>query len=95
MVVGVLRLTLYLDESHSLKEKRAILRKIKARVRNEFNVSIAECGDHDLWQKTQLGLCQVGNDQAYVNGALQAVVRFIENLHLAQVGDEEVEFLHY
>ena len=95
MVVGVLRLTLYLDESHSLKEKRAILRKIKARVRNEFNVSIAECGDQDLWQKTQLGLCQVGNDQAYISGALQAAVRFIENLHLAQVGGEEVEFLHY
>jgi len=95
MVVGVLRLTLYLDESHSLKEKRAILRKIKARVRNEFNVSIAECGDQDLWQKTQLGLCQVGNDRAYIDGALQAAVRFIENLHLAQVGGEEKEFLHY
>lgn len=95
MVVGVLRLTLYLDESHSLKEKRAILRKIKARVRNEFNVSIAECGDQDLWQKTQLGLCQVSNDQAYTEGTLQAAVRFIENLHLAQVGTEEVEFLHY
>ena len=43
MVVGVLRLTLYISESHSLKEKRAVLRKIKDRVRNEFNVSIAEC----------------------------------------------------
>ncbi|HKA53383.1 MAG TPA: DUF503 domain-containing protein [Candidatus Binatia bacterium] len=95
MVVGVLRLTLYLAESHSLKDKRAVLRKIKARVRNEFNVSIAECDEHDLWQKTLLGICQVGADQAYVDGGLRAVVRFIDDLHLAEVGAEELEFLHY
>ena len=82
MVVGVLRLTFYIDESHSLKEKSSVLRKIKSRVRHEFNVSIAECDEHDLWQKTQLGICQVGTDQAYIDGALQAVVRFIEDLHL-------------
>ena len=95
MVIGVLRLTLYISESHSLKEKRGVLRKIKARVRNEFNVSIAECDDHDMWQRTLLGICQVGTDKAYVDGALRAAVRFIENLHLAEVGAEEVEFLHY
>lgn len=95
MVVGVLQLTIYISDSHSLKEKRGVLRKIKSRVRNEFNVSIAECDEHDLWQKTQLGICQVGVDQAYIDGALQAVVRFIDNLHLAEVGEERVEFLHY
>jgi uncharacterized protein YlxP (DUF503 family) len=95
MVVGVLRLTLYIAESHSLKDKRAVLRKIKARVRNEFNVSISECDEHDLWQKTLLGICQVGVDRAYVDGALSAVVRFIDDLHLAEVGAEEREFLHY
>jgi uncharacterized protein len=95
MVVGVLQLTVYVSESHSLKEKRGVLRKIKSRVRNEFNVSISECDEHDLWQKTQLGICQVGTDQAYIDGALQAVVRFIDNLHLVEVGEERVEFLHY
>ena len=95
MVVGVLRLTLYIAGSHSLKEKRAVLRKIKDRVRNEFNVSIAECDEHDLWQKAQLGICQVGTDQAYIDGALRAAVRFIEGLYLAEIGEEEIEFLHY
>ena len=47
VTVGVLRLTLYLPENHSLKGKRSVLRTIKARVRNKFNVSIAEAGDHD------------------------------------------------
>ncbi|HXG19274.1 MAG TPA: DUF503 domain-containing protein [Methylomirabilota bacterium] len=95
MVVGVLQLTLYIASSQSLKDKRAVLRKIKSRVRNEFNVSIAECGDQDLWQRTQLGICQVGADQAYVDGALQAVVRFIDELYVAEIGEEKVEFLHY
>lgn len=95
MVVGVLLLTLYIDESHSLKEKRSVLQKIKQRVRNEFNVSISECSEQDLWQKTQLGICQVGTNQAYIDGALQAAVRFIEKMHLAEVGESEVEFIHY
>lgn len=95
MVVGVMQLTIYITDSHSLKEKRGVLRKIKSRVRNEFNVSIAECDEHDLWQKTQLGICQVGTDQTYIDGALRAVVRFIDDLHLAEVGGEEIEFLHY
>lgn len=95
MVVGVMQLTLYLPDGHSLKEKRGMLRKLKSRVSNEFNVSIAECDGHDLWQKAVLGICQVGTDQAYVDGALRQVVSFIESLHVAEVGEEEVEFLHY
>jgi uncharacterized protein YlxP (DUF503 family) len=95
MVVGVLRLTIYISESHSLKEKRGVLQRIKNRVRNEFNVSIAECGDQDLWQRTELGICQVGANRPYIEGALHAVVRFIEGLHLAEVGDQDLEFLHY
>ncbi len=95
MVVGILQLAVYIEGSHSLKEKRGVLRRIKNRVHNEFNVSIAECGGQDLWQKAVLGICQVGADQAYIDGGLRAVVRFIEKLHLAEVGEEAVEFLHY
>lgn len=94
MVVGVLKLTLFLPENHSLKGKRGVLRKIKARVSNTFNVSIAECAEHDLWQKTILGVSQVGNDTAHVDGALRQVVRFIEDLHVAEVGAEEIELFH-
>ena len=94
MVVGVLRLTLYLPENHSLKGKRGVLRKIKARVRNEFNVSVAESDGHDLWQKAVLGFSQVGTDAVYVEGTMQKVVRFIDGLHVAEVGEDEIEVLH-
>ncbi len=95
MVVGVLRLELLLPENHSLKGKRSVLRAIKARVRGKFNVSIAECDDHDLWQRATLGVSQVGADQPHVDSCLREVVRFIDDLQIAQLGEERLEFLHY
>jgi uncharacterized protein len=95
MVVGVLRLTVFLPENHSLKGKRAVLRKLKAQVSNEFNVSIAEAGDHDLWQKALLGVAHVGGDQGRVDGELRAVVRFIDSTGLVELGEESIEILHY
>ena len=95
MVVGVLRLELLLHDNHSLKGKRSVLRTIKARVQNKFNVSIAECADHDLWQRATLGVSQVGTDQPHVDSCLRQVVRFIEDLQIADVGEEQLEFLHY
>jgi len=95
MVVGVLRLELLLHDNHSLKGKRSVLRTIKARVQNKFNVSIAECDDHDLWQRATLGVSQVGSDQPHVDSCLREVVRFIEDLQIADVGEEQLEFLHY
>jgi uncharacterized protein YlxP (DUF503 family) len=95
MVVGVLRLELRLPETHSLKGKRSILRSIKARVQQKFNVSIAECEEHDLWQRSILGVSQVGADQPHVDRCLREVVSFIDDLQLAELGEERVEFLHY
>jgi hypothetical protein len=95
MVVGVLRLELLLPENHSLKGKRSVLRAIKARVRDKFNVSIAECDDHDLWQRATLGVSQVGADQPHVDSCLREVVKFIDDLQLAELGEEQLEFLHY
>jgi uncharacterized protein YlxP (DUF503 family) len=95
MVVGVLRLVVYLPENHSLKGKRGVLRKIKAQVSNNFNVSISECEDQDLWQRATLGVSHVGTDKAQVDGTLRAVVRFIDGLALVELGDEQLEFLNY
>lgn len=95
MVVGVLRLTVFIPENRSLKGKRQVLRSIKDRVRNKFNVSIAESAYHDLWQRAELGICQVGSDRAFVDRALREVVKFIDSLDLAPLGEDVVEFLHY
>lgn len=95
MVVGVLRLELFLHDNHSLKGKRSVLRRIKARVQEKFNVSIAEVAEQDLWQRAVLGVSQVGDGQDHVDACLREVVRFIDDLHLAELGEERLEFLHY
>lgn len=95
MVIGVLQLVLYLPENHSLKGKRAVLRSIKKRVSNKFNVSIAECDDLESWQRISLGVAQVGNDKDHVDRCLREVSTFVESLGLAQPGEEFYEFSNY
>ncbi len=95
MVIGVLRLVLYLPENQSLKGKRAVLRSIKARVANKFNVSIAECDDQDSWQRVTLGIAQVGNERDHVDRSLREVSAFIGKLGLAEAGEESYAFDNY
>jgi uncharacterized protein len=94
MIVGVLKLSLALAENHSLKEKRGVLKKIQARVSHQFNISVAECGDQDLWQSAVLGFGVVGSSHRIVEATLQKVVEFVDGLGLAQVGEYETEFFH-
>ncbi|HJX66320.1 MAG TPA: DUF503 domain-containing protein [Polyangia bacterium] len=80
MTVGIARITLFAPESHSLKEKRMVLRRVKDRVRNKFNVAIAEVDENDVWQRGVLGLALLGNDRRFVESALDEVVRFVRGL---------------
>ena len=77
MTVGLARLTYYLPGSHSLKEKRMVVRRIKDRTRQKFNVSIAEVDENDLWQKALIAVALVGNERRFVESALDEVVRFM------------------
>jgi uncharacterized protein YlxP (DUF503 family) len=77
MTVGIARLTLFIPDSHSLKEKRMVLRRIKDRARAKFNLAIAEVEDNDVWQRAVLGLAVVGNDGRFVGSALDEVIRFV------------------
>ena len=94
MIVGVLKLNLVLPENHSLKGKRGVLKRIQARVSNQFNISVTECGDQDLWQSAILGFGVVGSSRAVIEATLQKVVDFVDSLGLAEVGNAEVEIFH-
>jgi len=89
VTVAIARVTLFLGESHSLKEKRMVLRRVKDLVRGKFNVSIAEVGAHDTWQRAVLGLTLVGTDRRFCESALDEVLGFIRG-H-ASVVDEARE----
>ncbi len=94
MVVGVLKLSLVIPENHSLKGKRGVLKRIETRVSNQFNISVTECGDQDLWQSAILGFGVVGSSQPVVQATLQKVVDFVDDMGLAELGDSQVEFFY-
>jgi uncharacterized protein YlxP (DUF503 family) len=95
MVVGVCRLTLMVAESHSLKEKRMVLRRIKDRTRLKFNVAIAEVGDQDAWQQAQIGYAVVANERGFVEEMVAKIEKFIEDIGAAKIVDDEKDFVTY
>src|SRR3954454_7459713 len=93
MVVGILRLTLYVPGAASLKDKRQVLRKVVDRLRARFNVSVAEVGDNDVWQRAVIGICAVANDHSFVNEVLDKCARDASNF--AEIVKREMEIETY
>jgi len=95
MIVGVCRLAVHLPASHSLKDKRQALRRLIDRARQKFNVSIAEIGDNELWQRASVGFSVVGNDRRHVESSVANVLGFVDSLYIGEILDRDVEFLTY
>lgn len=91
MVVGLASIQIHIPESGSLKSKRHFLKGIKDRVKNRFNVSIAEVDHNDLWQRTTLGVSVVTNQKQFANQILSQVVDFIGKVNGVQILDYSIE----
>ena len=78
MIIAVCEITLHLPECHSLKEKRQVIKSLMTRIRNQFEVAIAEVDEHDRWQIAKLGVSCVSNNGQHANGVLDHVQRYIE-----------------
>ncbi|HEY5945615.1 MAG TPA: DUF503 domain-containing protein [Kofleriaceae bacterium] len=75
MYVGMAKISLVIDQSHSLKEKRMVLRRIRDRVRERLHVNVNEVGEHDNWQRAELGAAVVSADRAKALELIDDVVR--------------------
>ncbi len=91
MWLGAAAVELHVHASQSLKEKRGVVRSISQRLRNHFNVAVAEVGGQGTWQRAVLGLAVVGGDAVVLRRVLEEAVDFIENLHLAELLNSEIE----
>ena len=89
MNIGVCKISLRIPENSSLKGKRQVLKSVTSRVRNKFNVSVAEVDDNELWQLATIGVCCVSNDSRYTNQVLSKVVDFVGDSHF------DIEMLNY
>jgi uncharacterized protein YlxP (DUF503 family) len=92
MVVALLTIDLHIPGSHSLKEKRMVLRRVKDRVQ-KFNVAVAEIEHHDLWQRAALGVVTIATTQAHADRELAAVADEIDRVEPGLITRTDVEFL--
>ncbi len=94
MCIGILRLTLHLPNSGSLKGKRQVVSGLLRRIRQQFQVAAAEVGDRNRWQLAQLGIACVSADGPHADEVLARVLTFVErNAGEALVADVATELI--
>jgi uncharacterized protein YlxP (DUF503 family) len=91
MIVAALELTVTFYAT-SLKDKRSVVRRVLARVRGEFNVAANEVDELDNPGGAVLGFCACGHDKRYLEGQLQALERFVDQLELCEIVDRQQSF---
>lgn len=67
-----------LYEGHSLKQKRSVMKRIKAHLTKDFNIAIAELDYHDLWQRIKFGIVTISNEQVHAEQVIQEVLKVID-----------------
>lgn len=93
IIVGLCTVELFIPGSQSLKDKRQVLLSLKDRLREKFNLSVAEVDGQDLWQKAVLGLACVANERRYVNQVCDQALNLIRNVPAVEIVQSRVELL--
>jgi uncharacterized protein YlxP (DUF503 family) len=91
MLIGTIQIELFLPGAGSLKEKRFVLKSIKTRIRNLFNVSVAEVDFLDKWQRSILGIACVSNNRRFIDETLSKVVGVVSKEDRIEIIDQVIE----
>lgn len=95
MVVGLCKLEIFFPETHSLKEKRMILRSLKEKTFQKFKIPVAEVDHQNLWQRGEVGFSVVGNDRRGIGSLMEQMILFIEQLDLGQLTRRSTEIVDF
>ena len=93
MVVGLITWDLHLAGCQSLKDKRHVLKSLKDRLHNQFNVLAAETDHQDLWQRAELTVCVVSNDRGHAENVLRQADRLVAGAAGARIVDSSTSYL--
>ena len=93
MVVGILQLRLMIRDAQSLKDKRRIVKSLRDRIRNRFNVSASEVDSLDQHQQAVLGITLATNDRIFADQVLAKVVDLVRATPGASLIDYDIEIL--
>ncbi len=92
MVIGIIAWELEVFGCHSLKEKRSVVKSLKDRLHDRFNISVAETGHHDLWQRAELTGCVVANEKKHAESVLASADALVQGEARARVIDSYRSF---
>ncbi len=93
MVIGVVSWELHVAGASSLKDKRSVIKSIKDRLHNKFDVSVAETAHHDVWQRAELTACVVASDRRQAESVVAAADRFVASSPLCRIIDSATSYL--
>ena len=85
MIVRVISITLFIQDALTLKDKRQVLKSLITRTRQKFNVSIAEVGYHDQWQRALLGVAFLSNQHAHLDSIQQEIINLMESQYPVEI----------
>lgn len=93
MFVGICNVKLILHDTHSLKDKRHIIKSLMERIRARYNASIAETDLNDYWGSAVISFACVSNEKAAANSQVNNILNFIEGDYRVEVSDVNIEIL--
>lgn len=81
MTIGSVVFELDIDEAFSLKQKRRVLNSLKTRLKNKFNVAVAEVGEKDIWNRADLAIVTLADNRSFLDSQLQEIINFVDMFH--------------
>ena len=93
MVIGILHIHLFMAENQSLKDKRRILKSLKARMRNNFNVAVSEMDHHEKWQRALIGAVSICNEKKVMDAMFSDIIKFVDRDRGVEITKYSTEFL--
>lgn len=93
MVVGLLNIRVVVRDSHSLKDKRRVIKSLKDKTRQRYNVSLSEVGAQDNHKQCLLAVAMVGNERKYVNSVLSDLVNSFRLFPKVELIDYDLDFI--
>ena len=93
MIIGILTVDLLIPSASSLKEKRRVIKSLKERLKNSFNISIIEDGYHDKWQRAKIAIANLNIDRRATESQLSKIENFIEGFQNVQILNRRAELI--
>ncbi len=93
MKIGLLQTEVYIPDSHSIKDKRTRISKLKWGLRKRFNVSVLELGDRDKWQVELLGILFLGRRSNYVDKTFNDILTYVKKVPNLQLIDYNIQVM--